>query len=136
MRTYMFYACATVLAGFLLLPMGCYKRELTGDDAVMVERARAIMLAVNTFHQDNAEWPDTLREAERCLKAGTSWPLNPYSGRPIEDTGSPDFDPAESVGMVYYEKFFRDELLMNYRLHVFGDKGKLHIFGNSAFGAK
>jgi hypothetical protein len=102
----------------------------------MVERVKQIGLAVNTYHQETAEWPESLREAEGCLAAGISWPVNPYNNQPIEDTGSPSFDPATSVGMVYYEKFYREDQLMNYQLHVFGDKGVLHVFGNTAFGAK
>jgi len=131
-----YFGAAAVFVAVTLLPTGCYKRELAGDDALMVERARAIGLAINTYHQDTAEWPETIRAAEPYLQAGTSWPDNPYNSKPIEDTGSPDFDPATSVGMVYYEKFYRDDQLMNYQLHVFGKKGTLHIFGNSAFGAK
>jgi len=137
MRSYMFYfAAAASLIIAVLLGTGCYKRDLTGDDALMVERAGTIGLAINTYHQSTAEWPETIRAAAAYLQLGTSWPDNPYNGKPIEDCGSPDFDPATSVGMVYYEKFYRDEQLMNYQLHVFGAKGKLHIYGNSAFGAK
>jgi hypothetical protein len=131
-----YFAALASLIVAALLSTGCFKREWTGDDALMVERAKAIGLAINAFHQDTAEWPETIRAAQGYLQPGTSWPDNPYNGRPIEDTGSPEFDLATSVGMVYYEKFYRNDQLMNYQLHVFGDKGKLHIFGNSAFGAK
>ena len=52
------------------------------------------------------------------------------------DTGSPDFDKATSVGMVYYQPFYRNEMIVNYQLHVFGKNGKLYIIGNTAFGLK
>ena len=114
----------------------CHRKHLTGDDLEMFERAKVIGLAINTYHQDTAEWPERLRDAGGYLPAGTAWPTNPYNGQPIEDTGSREFDPQASVGMVFYEKFYRDEQILNYQLHVFGSQGKLHIFGNTAFGAK
>jgi len=30
----------------------------------------------------------------------------------------------------------RDEQVVNYQLHIFGDKGKLYIIGNTAVGVK
>ena len=125
-----------LLLAILLLALFGPWRRLSGSDAEMVERARLIGEAVNAYHRDTAEWPERLRDAGGYLPAGTAWPVNPYNGQPIEDTGSREFDPQASVGMVFYEKFYRDEQLMNYQLHVFGDAGKLRIFGNSAFGVK
>jgi hypothetical protein len=125
-----------LLLAVLLLVVFVPWRRLSGNDAEMVERARLIGEAVNAYHRDTVEWPERLRDAEGFLAAGKDWPVNPYNGQPIEDTGSREFDPATSVGMVFYEKFYRDEQLMNYQLHVFGDRGKLHIFSNTAFGLK
>jgi hypothetical protein len=35
------------------------------------------------------------------------------------------------VGKVYYEKFARDGVVINYRLHVFSRSGKLTILDNT-----
>ena len=118
---------------------GCYHKtvkDFQGDDKVMVEGARQIMLAINGYHSDTSDWPPDIRAAEKYLTPGTPWPVNPYTNTPIEDCGSATFDPAKSVGMVYYEKYIRDDQIANYRLHVFGKSGPLTIFGNSAFGAE
>jgi hypothetical protein len=80
-----------------------------GDDKLMVERAKQIVLAINAFHQDTAEWPLTIRAAEANLTPGTQWPLNPYTQQPIAEVASPDFDPANSIGMVYSDKAVRDD---------------------------
>ena len=124
---------ALTLAALALLAGGCRRTEFTGDDAKMMRAAKVIAKAVNEYHIEYAEWPESLQGASPFLP---SWPVNPYDGKPVADTGSPDFDAATSVGMVYYEKFYREERLMNYQLHVFGDKGKLYIIGSTVFGVK
>jgi hypothetical protein len=123
----------------LLACSACFHKTVAnfkGDDKLMVDGAKRIMLAINAYHTDTSDWPADIRSAEKYLAAGTSWPENPYTHAPIEDSGSADFDPAKSIGTVYYEKYVRDEQIANYRLHVFGRSGRLMIFGNSAFGAE
>ena len=118
-----------------LLPLltGCPPKRFNGKDAEMMAAAKAIAKAINAYQGDYAEWPVSLDLAKPYLP---DWPVNPYDGKPIGDTGSPDFDPAISVGMVYYQKLYRGEQLVNYQLHVFGEKGKLYIIGATALGPK
>jgi hypothetical protein len=92
--------------------------------------------AVDAYRGDTSDFPEEIRQAERFLPLGATWPVNPYNGKPIEDTHSPDFDPAKSVGNVYYEVFSREEQVVGCRIHVFGDKGKLTILDHTAFGAQ
>jgi hypothetical protein len=114
---------------------GCAKK-FHGDDLKMMRAAKVLATAIDNYHSDNATWPDTLEQVRASLPAGTPWPVNPYDGKELADTGSPDFDPATSVGMVYYQRTFRDEEQSSYMLHVFGTSGKLYIIGNTAMGAK
>ncbi len=137
-------SAANLLARCLLLLViltcaGCAKKTIQnfqGDDLKMVEAAQVLVVAINSYHSDTADWPENLADVREKLPPMTSWPVNPYNGNEISDTGTAEFDPATSIGNVFYEKFRREDQIMNYRLHVFGDKGKLMIFGNTAFGAE
>ena len=102
----------------------------------MMGAAKQISRLVNEYHSDSAEWPESLDDVKWYLPASVKWPVNPYNGEPVADTGSRDFDPETSVGMLYYEKIYRGEMLVNVQIHVFGEKGKLYIIGNTALGPK
>ena len=125
------------LATSLLLTIACPKNvEFSGKDADMMNAAKQIAELINDQYSSSTEYPNSLAELKQSVPAGKIWPVNPYNGKEIADTGSREFDPNKSVGMVYYEKIFRDEQQVNYNLHVFGEKGKLYIIGNTAMGAK
>jgi hypothetical protein len=129
------------LTGFMmlcavLLLTACPPREFHGKDFEMMRAAKLINEAIIACHTETSEWPDTLEQAKSYMPSKAAWPVNPYNGKHIADTFSPDFDPAKSVGMVYYQKLTRDEQVVNYQLHIFGDKGKLYIIGNTAVGMK
>jgi hypothetical protein len=117
------------------LSTACAK-QFYGQDREMMAAAKTLAKAINDYHSDIASWPETLDQVRANLPAGTPWPVNPYDGKELADTGSPDFDPATSVGMVYYQRMIRNDEQVSYMLHVFGQKGKLFIFGNTAMGAK
>ena len=126
-----------VVAAALATLTGCPPRQqYTGKDAEMMKDAKMISRLIDNYFSDSSDYPDTLDQLKPMLTPDQKWPDNPYDGKPIADTGSPKFNPATSVGMVYYEKVFRDGQQVSYMLHVFGDKGKLYIIGNTAFGAK
>ncbi len=124
-----------ILIGVCLALASCAKK-FKGDDAKMMHAAKVVAEAVNQYHQDNAQWPETLDQVQGYLPAETPWPTNPYNGQPLADTGNPDFDPNTSVGMVYYQRTFRNEEQSNYMLHVFGANSKLYVLGGSAAGLK
>lgn len=129
--------CTLLLLLAVLACTGCpAKRHLSsfkGDDAVMLDRVRDIGIAINKCQMETAEWPQTLREVDAYLEPGVVWPLNPYTNQPIADCGGPDFDPAKSVGNVFYMKHIRDDQVTNYSLYVFGRKGLLVVLGNADF---
>lgn len=110
--------------------------NFTGKDAEMMYAAKQIAELINEQFSNSTEYPGSLAELRQMLPANKVWPVNPYNGQEIADTGSREFDASKSIGMVYYEKILRDEQQVNYNLHVFGDKGKLYIIGNTAMGAK
>jgi hypothetical protein len=120
----------------LALIAGCPPRQFHGHDREMMHAAKIVAAAIDNYHADTADWPESLEQAKAYLPADTLWPNNPYNGLPLADTGSREFDPQKSVGMVYYEKLYRDEQLVNYQLHIFGEHGKLYIIGNTAMGPK
>ncbi len=124
------------LALALVLLAGCPPRQFRGHDREMMHAAKIVAAAIDNYHADTAEWPDNLEQAKGYLPLDTAWPVNPYNGAPLADTLSPDFDAQQSVGMVYYQKMLRDGQLVSYQLHVFGEKGKLYIIGNTAVGPK
>lgn len=124
------------LAFMLVMLAGCPPRQLHGNDREMMRAAKIVAAAIDNYHADTAEWPDSLEQAKSYMPPDTAWPVNPYNGAPLADTGSPEFDPQKSVGMVYYQKMLREDQLVNYQLHVFGERGKLYIIGNTAVGPK
>lgn len=127
---------ACLVSGLLLMLApalaGCHQARFTGDDAEMMRCAKLIAGAIDTYFRENGEYPDKLRQVEPFLPPGVSWPANPYTGQPIEDTGSLTFDPTASVGQVAYERIWRDEQQVTYQLHVYGDRGRLYVIGNTA----
>ena len=123
---------AAAACGVLLL-VGCPPKTYSGKDAEMMAAAKAISKAIDAYQGDYAAWPESLEQVKPYLP---EWPVDPYHGNPIVDTGSAEFDAATSSGMVYYQKLYRDEQLVNYQLHVFREHGKLYIIGNSALGLK
>ncbi len=125
-----------LLVPVLLLLTGCPPRQFHGDDRLMMHAAMQVQQAIDNYHSELVEWPETLDEARPYHTPGEPWPTNPYNLKELADTGSKEFDPATSVGMVYYERVFRDDRQVSFQLHVFGDKDKLYIFGNYAVGSR
>jgi hypothetical protein len=130
-------ACAALLlVALTLLLTACpaakpQQADMPLDDLEMLRGALLISDALRACQRETAEWPATIREAEPFLLRGEVWPVNPYTKQPVEEAASAAFDPAASVGKVYYEKFARDGVVVNYRLHVFGKTGLLTILDNT-----
>jgi len=135
-RTTAQVALMAMLALAILLIAGCPPRKFTGKDAEMMAAAKTVAKLIDEYFREGFEYPETFDELKVLLPPNKPWPVNPYNGKPLADTGSRDFDPETSVGMVYYERIFRDEQMVNYNLHVFGERGKLYIIGNTAIGVK
>ena len=132
-----FTAVALSLAfAFLLAACPRSQTDFVGKDAEMMAAGKRIAGYIDVYFAEGAEYPESLDQVKPLALPSEGWPVNPYNGKPIEDTGSPTFDKQRSVGMVYYQKMARDEQVVNYQLHIFGDKGKLYIIGNTAVGVK
>jgi len=96
------------------------------QDLEMLAAAQEIERAVTYYHADNAEYPDSLEQVVQYFPTDRQWPTEPYQFQPIQDTGSPEFGGADSVGMVHYEKI-EMEGKTGYRIYVFGSKGLLKV---------
>lgn len=116
-----------LILGVLLLSACAPK--LSNEDSVMIRRATEIAAAIVRVQRAGAEYPNTLEEARGGLPAGSEWPLNPYNGNPIMDTGKPQFEGEASVGNVCYNKVIKDEEITNFSLTVFGRSGILKQVG-------
>ena len=127
---------ATFAALLLLHVTACPPKKFKGQDAEMMGAAKRIAGLVNEYFRDIAEYPETIAQLRPLLPPGVPWPQNPYRGGDVIDTRNREFDPEKSPGNIYYEKIFRDEQMVNYQIHVFGEKGKLYIIGNTAVGPK
>lgn len=123
--------CVSIVA-LLLLAGACQRTKFQGKDVDMMHAAKLIAAGIDNYFSDTSDYPAMLRDAEPYLPDKLAWPVNPYTNMPIEDAGSPTFDPAKSVGMVAYERIWREEQQVSYQLHVFGEKGKLYVIGNTA----
>jgi len=94
-------------------------------DKEMVHQGRVIEQAVVAFYQSNAEFPLSLNEVVQYFPTDGKWPIEPYNGASIHDTGSPVFNKQDSVGMVHYEKLGEEKA--GYRLYVYGREEVLII---------
>lgn len=93
-------------------------------DRSMGIQATEIEKAVQRYFSEELDYPDDLDQVTDYVSVSGVWPHEPYSGRLIEDTGSADFDPENSVGMVHYEHLETNDM-SGYRLTVFGRRGVL-----------
>lgn len=127
-------ACtALLLAALTVILTACPKPKLADmspDDLEMLRGAQLISDAIRAHQRETAELPEAIRHAEPFLLRGELWPVSSYDGQPLTEVDSAQFDASKSPGKVYYEKFVRDGVIVNYRLHVFGQTGRLAILDN------
>lgn len=119
-------------AGVLLLAglvQGACAPTLAPDDKIMIGRATEIAAAIVRIQRGGAEYPATLEEARAGMAPGAEWPVNPYNGEPIRDTGNPQFEGPASVGNVCYNKVMKEDEITNFSLTVFGRSGILKQVG-------
>jgi len=58
------------------------------------------------------------------LREGMAAPINPYNGKPMIDTGSPEWDQEISPGNIHYVPV-EDQagMIGNFSIYVFGERG-------------
>jgi type II secretory pathway pseudopilin PulG len=127
-RSFALYAVLIVVvvaAGWLAITL--FKATAKNpEDEAMLEAAQQIERAVTYYYADNAEYPDDLDQVVQYFPADKKWPTEPYQFLVIQDTGSPEFNGPDSIGMVHYEKI-EEAGKTGYRLYVFGREGLLKV---------
>lgn len=117
------YALLVVLV--VCIP-GCKKR-LSPNDALTLARVRETMVPfIYAQSMSNWQFPESY---EDMLSKGMDTPINPYTDKPMIDTGTSDFNPQVSPGNFHYVPI-RDKAgqIGNFSIFVFGEKGLLrHI---------
>jgi hypothetical protein len=72
--------------------------------------------------------PDEITEVASLLPDVVAWPDNVFSGEPMVDTRSRQFDKATSPGNVFYNKIYREEQIVMWELHAFGEQDVIHVY--------
>ena len=110
----------------LIFIPGCKKR-LSPNDALTFARVRETVVPfVMDYSISNWQFPESYKA---MLAEGLKPPVNPYTGGPMIDTGTEQFDPQTSPGNFHYVPV-KDEagMIGNFSIYVFGKKGLLrHI---------
>ena len=121
-----FILTLALLSIMLLLTPGC-KRKLSADDALTLARVReTIVPFVSDYSISNWQFPESYAA---MISAGMEPPINPYTGQPMVDTGTEQFDPQTSPGNIHYVPI-NDQagMIGNFSIFVFGKRGVLrHI---------
>ena len=115
-----------VFVMILVIIPGCKKR-LTPNEQVTLKRVRETIIPF-IRNRSISEWqfPESYKQ---MLSEGMVAPINPYTGKPMIDTGTPEFDPLISPGNIHYVPV-KDQVGMigNFSVYVFGERGVIrHI---------
>lgn len=119
-------ATVTVVLVLIAAAAGWYWYSSQPDPLDMQMRVQAAQIekAVMRFYADEADYPDSLEQVTQYFPASGVWPLEPYNGESMRDTGTDEFDPNSCVGMVHFERLDK-EGKTGYRIAVFGREGIL-----------
>ena len=119
-------ACVAFLMVMLIFLPGC-KKKLSPDDALTLARVRETIVPF-IWERSISQWqfPESY---EAMLAEGLKPPINPYTGKPMIDTGTEEFDPQISPGNFHYVSI-KDKAgqIGNFSIYIFGKKGLIrHI---------
>ena len=119
-------AAVTVVFILIAAAVAWYWYSSQPDPLDMKLRVQAAQIekAVMRYHADEADYPDNLEQVTQYFPVSGVWPLEPYHGQSMRDTGTDEFDPQDSVGMVHYVRL-DVEGKTGYRITVFGREGIL-----------
>ena len=116
-----------LLIAAILCSQGCGKRPLSEKDALTLERVRKIIMPfIDTHSIDDWQYPESYKA---MLAGGMDAPINPYTGKPMIDTGTSEWDPEISPGNIHYVPVETEHgMIGNFSIYVFGEKGLIrHI---------
>ena len=90
-----------------------------------LERMEPVTQWLADFFMTRSYYPETIEEL--LWWKGEPLPDNPYTGNPMIDLGTKEFDPARSPGNFHYVPLKRQEQNLGYQIFVFGDRGLVMI---------
>jgi hypothetical protein len=109
------------LALMIIVIPGCGKK-LTPEDELTLGRVRKkIIPFIWDYSITNWQCPASYGD---MIDEGLIPPINPYTGEPMIDTGTSEFDPETSPGNIHYVPV-KDQagMIGNYSVYVFGKHG-------------
>jgi hypothetical protein len=126
-------ALILLLLAIIIIP-GCKKR-LSENDALTLDRVRkTIMPFILAYPESHFQFPESF---EAMLEEDLEPPINPYTGEPMVDTGSPEFDSETSPGNFHYAPVKDSKgQIVNFSVYVFGKKGLIRHIRPSPFAAR
>ncbi len=137
---YYAYAAFLVLICIGALCLNHYIKSFSRNEARTLGHGSRLAKAIDDYMFQKGEYPSLLTDVEPNIKQHSPWPVNPFTNRPVVDTGDVRFDPLTSPGNACYERIIAgegtegyDAVLaqsgqVGYRLHVFGEDGVLRVY--------
>ena len=123
-----------LLIAAIMCSQGCMKKTLSEKDALTLTRVReTIMPFIDTHSIDHWQYPESYKA---MLSSGMDAPINPYTGKPMLDTGTPEWDPETSPGNIHYVPVETEkDMIGNFSIYVFGEKGLIRHIRTSPLAA-
>jgi len=119
---------ALLLTVLLASVPGC-GHQLTDTERLTLKNAREFLEALTDYSIEYAYYPEDLAElAPRWMQ---KLPENPFTGQPMTDTGSEEFDENTFPGNVYYAKVRKNGVVVNFTMLVWGEEGQIGIYRRS-----
>jgi hypothetical protein len=111
-----------IITIFLLgsMTISCSRGRTSLEHETLV-RVYDITNWLNDFMLVRSYYPDTIDEVANWR--AQPLPDNPYTGQPMVDTGTTEFDPSLSPGNFHYIVIKRSEQNLAYQIFIFGDRG-------------
>jgi len=94
-----------------------------------IDRMYRVSQWLNDFMLARSYYPETIDEV--FAWKNESPPDNPYTGQPMVDTGTTEFDPDTSPGNFHYIVMKRSGQNLGYQIHIFGKDGLIVIVNQS-----
>jgi len=112
------YIITLLLIG--VLTISCAQSRTSLEQETLV-RVRHICNQLNDFMLARSYYPETIDELRDFR--GDPLPDNPYTGEPMVDTGTTEFDPDLSPGNFHYIVIQRSGQNLGFQIHIFGKNG-------------
>lgn len=105
----------------ILFSPACTKKRTEKEELTLARVREIIMPFIDDCSIANWQFPESYEE---MLRDGMTAPINPYTGKPMIDTGSPEWDPEISPGNIHYVPVVDQAgMIGNFSIYVFGERG-------------